>query len=69
MEADSADAEKVVKFLREEMGVKKIRFPDTAVSVSNRVLKEGTKRRFARRLNTLIPAIAIPLRWYIKAIS
>lgn len=26
--ADSADAEKVIKFLREEMGVKKIRFPE-----------------------------------------
>lgn len=67
--ADSTDAEKVIKFLREEMGVKKIRFRSTAVSVSNRVLKKALNVWFARRLNTLLPTIAIPLRWYIKAIS
>ncbi len=37
--ADSADAEKVIKFLREEMGVKKIRFRNIAASVLSRVLK------------------------------
>ncbi len=70
MEADSTDAEKVIKFPREEMGVKKIWVSRSiAVSVSNRVLKKALNVWFARRLNTLLPTIAIPLRWYIKAIS
>ncbi|EST85149.1 isocitrate dehydrogenase [Escherichia coli ECC-1470] len=53
--ADSADAEKVIKFLREEMGVKKIRFPNIAVSVSSRVLKKAPNVWSVPRLNTQLP--------------
>ncbi len=42
--ADSADAEKVIKFLREEMGVKKIRFPEHCGIGIRAVSEEGTKR-------------------------
>lgn len=42
--ADSADAEKVIKFLREEMGVKKIRFPEHCGIGIKPCSEEGTKR-------------------------
>lgn len=43
-EADSDDAKKVIKFLREEMGVKKIRFPEGCGIGIKPVSKEGTQR-------------------------
>jgi isocitrate dehydrogenase len=42
--AESPEAKKVIKFLREEMGVKKIRFPDTSGIGIKPVSKEGTQR-------------------------
>ncbi|CDY74177.1 Isocitrate dehydrogenase [NADP] [Caballeronia glathei] len=42
--AESAEAKKVIKFLREEMGVKKIRFPETSGIGIKPVSKEGTQR-------------------------
>jgi isocitrate dehydrogenase len=42
--AESEQAKKVIKFLREEMGVKKIRFPDTSAIGVKPVSKEGTER-------------------------
>jgi isocitrate dehydrogenase len=42
--ADSAEAKKVIKFLREEMGVTKIRFPETSGIGIKPVSKEGTQR-------------------------
>ena len=42
--ADSADAGKVIKFLREEMGVKKIRFPEHCGIGIKPCSEEGTKR-------------------------
>ena len=42
--AESAEAKKVIKFLREEMGVKKIRFPDTSGIGIKPVSREGTER-------------------------
>jgi len=42
--AESAEAKKVIKFLREEMGVKKIRFPDTSGIGVKPVSREGTER-------------------------
>ncbi|VFS81681.1 Isocitrate dehydrogenase [NADP] [Kluyvera cryocrescens] len=42
--ADSADAEKVIKFLRDEMGVKKIRFPEHCGIGIKPCSEEGTKR-------------------------
>jgi isocitrate dehydrogenase len=55
MESDSADAEKVIKFLREEMGVKKIRFPNIAVSASSRALKKALNVWCVRPSNTRSP--------------
>jgi isocitrate dehydrogenase len=42
--AESPEAKKVIKFLREEMGVKKIRFPETSGIGIKPVSKEGTQR-------------------------
>jgi isocitrate dehydrogenase len=42
--ADSPEAIKVIKFLREEMGVKKSASPKAAVSASSRSPSEGTQR-------------------------
>jgi len=43
-QADSAEAKKIIKFLREEMGVKKIRFPEHCGIGIKPVSKEGTTR-------------------------
>lgn len=42
--ADTAEAKKVIKFLRDEMGVKKIRFPEHCGIGVKPVSKEGTSR-------------------------
>ena len=42
--AESPEAKKVIKFLREEMGVKKIRFPETSGIGIKPVSSEGSKR-------------------------
>ncbi|HEY3537064.1 MAG: NADP-dependent isocitrate dehydrogenase [Trinickia sp.] len=42
--AESEQARKVIKFLREEMGVKKIRFPETSGIGIKPVSREGTER-------------------------
>ena len=42
--AESAEARKVIKFLREEMGVTKIRFPETSGIGVKPVSREGTER-------------------------
>jgi isocitrate dehydrogenase len=42
--ADSAEAKKVIEFLRNDMGVKKIRFPDNCGIGIKPVSKEGTSR-------------------------
>jgi len=42
--AESAEARKVIKFLREEMGVSKIRFPETSGIGVKPVSREGTER-------------------------
>jgi isocitrate dehydrogenase len=43
-EAESEKAKKLIKFLQEEMGVKKIRFPDTSGIGIKPVSREGTER-------------------------
>jgi isocitrate dehydrogenase len=43
-QAESEGAKKVIKFLREEMGVKKIRFPETSGIGIKPVSREGTER-------------------------
>ena len=67
--ADSAEADKVIKFLRHEMGVKKIRFPEHCGIGIKPCSEEGTKRRCAPRLNTRSPTIVIPSLWCTKATS
>jgi isocitrate dehydrogenase len=42
--AESEEAQKVIKFLQEEMGVKKIRFPETSGIGIKPVSREGTER-------------------------
>ena len=43
-QAESPEAQKVIRFLREEMGVEKIRFPDTSGIGVKPVSREGTER-------------------------
>ncbi|GGA51734.1 isocitrate dehydrogenase [NADP] [Kroppenstedtia guangzhouensis] len=43
-EAESEEAQKVIRFFREEMGVKKIRFPETSGIGIKPVSREGTER-------------------------
>jgi len=43
-QAGSANARKIIKFLQEEMGVTKIRFPDTSSIGIKPVSREGTER-------------------------
>jgi isocitrate dehydrogenase len=42
--AESAEARKVIAFLRQEMGVKKIRFPETSAMGIKAVSREGSER-------------------------
>ena len=53
-EAGSEQAKKVIKFLREEMGVKKIRFPETSAVGIKPVSKEGTERLVRKALQYAI---------------
>lgn len=43
-EAESADAKKIIAFLQDEMGVRKIRFPETSGIGIKPVSKQGTQR-------------------------
>ncbi|HSX20071.1 MAG TPA: NADP-dependent isocitrate dehydrogenase [Gammaproteobacteria bacterium] len=52
--ADSAEAKKVIKFLQQEMGVKKIRFPDFCGIGIKPVSREGTSRLVAKAIEYAI---------------
>ncbi|MFC6631699.1 NADP-dependent isocitrate dehydrogenase [Microbulbifer taiwanensis] len=52
--ADTDDAKKVIKFLQEEMGVKKIRFPEHCGIGVKPVSEEGTKRLVRKALQYTI---------------
>ena len=47
-EAESANAKKLIEFLQREMGVKKIRFPDTSGIGIKPISREGTERLVRR---------------------
>ncbi|HJX48075.1 MAG TPA: NADP-dependent isocitrate dehydrogenase, partial [Gaiellaceae bacterium] len=49
-EAESDDARKVIAFLQDEMGVRKIRFPDTSSIGIKPVSREGTERLVRRAI-------------------
>ena len=53
-EAGSPEAKKVIKFLQEEMGVKKIRFPETSAIGIKPVSTEGTERLVRRAIQYAI---------------
>ncbi len=53
-EAESEKAKKLIKFLREEMGVNKIRFPDTSGIGVKPVSREGTERLVRKALQYAI---------------
>jgi len=52
--AESEEAKKLIKFLREEMGVKKIRFPETSGIGIKPVSREGTERLVRKALQYAI---------------
>jgi isocitrate dehydrogenase len=66
--ADSADAEKVIKFLREEMGEENT-LPGTLRYGIKPCSEEGINVWYVQRLNTPSPTIVIQLPWYTKATS
>lgn len=53
-EAETEKAKKLIKFLREEMGVSKIRFPDTSGIGIKPISKEGTERLFRKAIQYAI---------------
>ena len=53
-EAESEKAKKLIKFLQEEMGVKKIRFPETSGLGVKPVSREGTERLVRKALQYAI---------------
>ncbi|MDO5686413.1 MAG: NADP-dependent isocitrate dehydrogenase [Neisseria sp.] len=53
-EAESADAKKIIAFLQNEMGVKKIRFPETSGIGIKPVSKDGTQRLVRAAINYAI---------------
>jgi isocitrate dehydrogenase len=53
-EAESDKAKKLIKFLREEMGVSKIRFPETSGIGIKPISKEGTERLFRKAVQYAI---------------
>ncbi len=53
-EAQSEEAKKIIKFLREEMGVTKIRFPDTSGIGIKPVSKEGSVRLIRKAIQYAI---------------
>ncbi|MAR92813.1 MAG: NADP-dependent isocitrate dehydrogenase [Pseudomonadota bacterium] len=53
-QADSEDAKKVIRFLQEEMGVKKIRFPEGCGIGIKPVSKEGTQRLVRKAIHYAI---------------
>ncbi|GLR25971.1 MULTISPECIES: NADP-dependent isocitrate dehydrogenase [Limnobacter] len=53
-EAQSDKAKKLIKFLQEEMGVTKIRFPETSGIGIKPISKEGTERLFRKALQYAI---------------
>lgn len=65
--AGSAEADKVIKFLQDEMGVTKSASRRIAVSVSSRALKKGQNAWSAQRLTTPLITTVIPSPWFIKA--
>ena len=52
--ADTAEAKKIINFLQKEMGVKKIRFPETSGIGIKPVSKEGTQRLVRRAIQYAI---------------
>jgi isocitrate dehydrogenase len=50
-QAESAEAKKVLNFLQQEMGVKKIRFPETSGIGIKTVSREGTERLMAAAID------------------
>jgi len=53
-EAETDKAKKLIKFLREELGVSKIRFPDTSGIGIKPISKEGTERLFRKAIQYAI---------------
>ena len=53
-EAESEKAKKIIKFLQDEMGVRKIRFPDTSGIGIKPVSREGTERLVRKALQYTI---------------
>ena len=50
--AESPEAKKLIKFLQDEMGVKKIRFPNTSGIGIKPVSREGSERLIRAALDT-----------------
>ena len=67
--AGSAEADKVIKFLRDEMGVKKIRFPEQCGIGVKPCSEEGTKRLVRAAIEYAITNDRDSVTWFTKATS
>ena len=64
----SPEAEKVIRFLQEEMKINKIRFPETSGIGIKPVSEEGSKRLIRAAIRYALEENRNPLPWCIKAI-
>jgi isocitrate dehydrogenase len=64
----SPEGEKLLHFLLDEMGVDKIRFPQTSALGSSQFRKKAVNDWCGLRLNMRWPKAAKVLPWYTKAI-
>ena len=67
--AAAEQAKKVIKFLQDEMGVKKIRFPETSGIGVKPVSTEGTERLVRKAISMRSTTIASRSRWCTRATS
>lgn len=68
-EAGTPEAEKFYRFLHEEMGVGKVRFPETSSFGVKPVSKEGTERLVRAACLYALQTTFPPLRWYTRGTS
>ena len=68
-EAGSENAKKIINFLMTDMGVTKIRFPQTSGIGIKPVSREGTERWCARRYSTRSITVVARSHWCIRATS
>ena len=68
-EAGTPEAEKFYRFLHEEMGVAKVRFPETSSFGVKLSPKKGRNGWYVRHASMRSKTTFPPLRWYTRGTS